>query len=240
MLEFYAIIIVGHLVADFLLQPKWLVEKKNNSILFLILHSLVHLVLTFLLFIVTEVENYGTVLTIVFLQHLIIDFIVIRLRKRSIPEFKLFIGDQIAHFSVLFLLTVFELEVYTSDFSAILLYFTIGIVGVTRFSSILIEKLMNYMVIVNPELKKILAEDLKYSGKFIGIIERLLIFIFVIINQPLGIGFLLTVKSWLRLKTGEDENKRIEYVLIGTLVSFFLAILFALFVRMVLVESEVI
>ncbi len=60
----------------------------------------------------------------------------------------------------------------------------------------------------------------------IGTLERLLIYIFVIVGQYSAIGFLVTAKSILRFgeikssaATGSDNRKEPEYVLIGTLMS---------------------
>ena len=57
-------------------------------------------------------------------------------------------------------------------------------------------------------------------------LERLFIFSFIILNYWEGIGFLLAAKSVFRfgdLSKTEDRNLT-EYILIGTLLSFGLAI----------------
>ncbi len=65
------------------------------------------------------------------------------------------------------------------------------------------------------------------GGLWIGRLERLLIFIFVGIGLPAGIGFLVAAKSILRFSDTRDDQKMAEYVLIGTLLSFSAAIVFA-------------
>jgi hypothetical protein len=64
------------------------------------------------------------------------------------------------------------------------------------------------------------------AGKIIGMLERLFIFGFIINDFWEGIGFLLAAKSIFRF--GDlKENKEVrltEYILIGTLLSFGLAI----------------
>ena len=68
--------------------------------------------------------------------------------------------------------------------------------------------------------------NLKNAGKWIGIIERVLILTFIILNQFEAIGFLIAAKSVFRfgeLKESEKQ-KRVEYILIGTLISFSVAI----------------
>ena len=69
-------------------------------------------------------------------------------------------------------------------------------------------------------------ESLNNAGKYIGMLERLFVFTFVITGNWEAIGFLLAAKSVFRfgdLKESKDR-KLTEYILIGTLLSFGLAI----------------
>jgi hypothetical protein len=71
------------------------------------------------------------------------------------------------------------------------------------------------------------TDSLKNAGKWIGIIERILILTFILVNQWAPIGFLLAAKSVFRfgdLRESKDQ-KRTEYILIGTLMSFTMAII---------------
>ena len=65
-----------------------------------------------------------------------------------------------------------------------------------------------------------LPSGLPDGGRMIGWLERGLIFILVIVNQPAGIGFLIAAKSVLRFDTASKDTKAGEYVIIGTLASF--------------------
>ncbi|RNC89996.1 MAG: DUF3307 domain-containing protein [Allomuricauda sp.] len=69
------------------------------------------------------------------------------------------------------------------------------------------------------------TEDLPNAGRLIGLTERWLVLVFILINQFGAVGFLLASKSILRYRSehGNGFNKT-EYVLIGTLLSFGLAI----------------
>ncbi|WGH78237.1 DUF3307 domain-containing protein [Jannaschia ovalis] len=57
------------------------------------------------------------------------------------------------------------------------------------------------------------------AGRLIGLLERSLILLLVIIGQPAGIGFLIAAKSVLRFEAASEARKA-EYVIIGTLASF--------------------
>jgi hypothetical protein len=84
-----------------------------------------------------------------------------------------------------------------------------------------------------------LSGGLKGAGKRIGYLERALILTFILINFPIGVGFLITAKSILRIsgpRTSKDSNERelSEYILAGTLLSFLLAIVISIGVLAVL------
>jgi len=63
---------------------------------------------------------------------------------------------------------------------------------------------------------------LRNAGRLIGITERFLVLTFMLLNQFAAIGFLIAAKSILRFQG--KESIKTEYVLIGTMLSFGLAI----------------
>ena len=69
-------------------------------------------------------------------------------------------------------------------------------------------------------------ESLKDAGKYIGVLERLLVFIFILAGHWEAVGFLITAKSVFRFGdlTASKERKLTEYILIGTLISFGIAV----------------
>ena len=64
--------------------------------------------------------------------------------------------------------------------------------------------------------------DLPNAGKLIGVVERLLSLVFVLLGQYEAVGFIIAAKSILRFAEGDKAKS--EYVLIGTLLSFSMAI----------------
>ncbi|GAB2537606.1 DUF3307 domain-containing protein [Rufibacter soli] len=74
--------------------------------------------------------------------------------------------------------------------------------------------------------------ELKEAGRWIGIIERVLIITFVLLNQYEAIGFLIAAKTIIRFK--ETDQRKSEYFLFGTLLSISLSIFMALGMKMVL------
>jgi len=63
------------------------------------------------------------------------------------------------------------------------------------------------------------------ASAWIGILECILIVIFILMSRVAAIGFLVAVKSIFRIsETQKDGNKKAEYFLLGTLVSFTFAV----------------
>jgi len=63
---------------------------------------------------------------------------------------------------------------------------------------------------------------LKQGGKYIGWLERFLVMLLLLMDQPNGIGFLIAAKSILRFGEIKDPSQRkvAEYIIIGTFLSF--------------------
>lgn len=64
--------------------------------------------------------------------------------------------------------------------------------------------------------------ELPNAGKLIGILERLLTLTFILVNHYEAVGFLIAAKSILRYRN--DDTLKTEYVLIGTMLSFGIAV----------------
>lgn len=71
--------------------------------------------------------------------------------------------------------------------------------------------------------------DLPNAGKLIGNVERILTFIFILLGQYAAIGFLMAAKSLLRFAEGDKAKS--EYVLVGTLLSFFIAVVIGIIIK---------
>lgn len=79
------------------------------------------------------------------------------------------------------------------------------------------------------------VSDQEYSmGRLIGLLERIFIFIFVLLNQYSAIGFILAAKGVTRFNNFKDDRTFAEYVLIGTLLSTLLALIIGWGVRLLI------
>ena len=67
-----------------------------------------------------------------------------------------------------------------------------------------------------------------HSGGIIGIAERSLMILFVVLGQYEAIGFLVAAKSILRFGESNSGDEKSEYVLTGTLLSLIIALVLGL------------
>ena len=63
------------------------------------------------------------------------------------------------------------------------------------------------------------ASGLARAGKWIGILERAIILIFLLQQQYGAIGLLITAKGLLRFNEKDKQEQKTEYILIGSLIS---------------------
>jgi len=226
MLELFLKLFLAHIVGDFVFQPnKWVKSKEDKKYKspYLYWHILIH---TIALLIVLQFNfNYWLGILIIVCSHYLIDLSKLYLIKKINVRW-LFLWDQLAHLVVIFgVVRIYE--IYEVDVSIFykpqLLLFIIAVLLVTIVASIVMK-----LIISKWELDSNSNEmSLNDAGKYIGILERLFIFVFIITNNWQGIGFLLAAKSVFRFGdlSRSEDRKLTEYILIGTLLSFGLAIL---------------
>ncbi|NJB37861.1 DUF3307 domain-containing protein [Croceivirga sp. JEA036] len=226
-------LLLAHFIGDFILQPaKWVVHKKAYKLKskYLYYHITVH----FLLLLLCTVFNYFGAIALIVISHLIIDGakLVFTTPKN---ERLLFILDQLLHLAFIaiavHLYYPFNIPLHEL-ISPKLLLLLLFLILVSFVSAILIKILLApYIQILFTEEDKTATADegasLPNAGKYIGILERLFVFGFILANQWAAIGLLIAAKSVFRFGDLNKGNNRklTEYVLIGTLLSFGLAIL---------------
>jgi len=218
-------LLLAHIIGDFFLQPeKWVKEKEAKKLKSpkLYLHIAIHFAL---LFIILWDLSLWPVIIIVGFSHLIIDAVKLILQKKKNKRLFFFI-DQILH--VLVIIATYyvytKTTLYFDDiFSEQHLLLITCLVFLTRPVSIIMKTIFTKWDITELTENN---ESLKDAGKYIGILERLLVFIFIITNHWEAVGFLITAKSVFRFGDLKKPKHRklTEYILIGTLISFGIAI----------------
>lgn len=228
-------LITAHLTGDFLLQTNNDVEKKKEWKVF----TKHILTLTGLSYLFLGAWNIWQVPLIILLSHALIDQVKLRWLKKSISNFFI---DQSLHLIVIILIAYYYSESF-NELSGLfwirlfdIIYVKILIVIssfilVTVFSGICVG------MIIKPYQEKlgtIQSEEARWvdigAGKMIGYLERFLILVLLLSNNAAGIGFLITAKSILRfseIKNNRDRSE-VEYILIGTLLSFSFGLIIAI------------
>ena len=91
---------LSHLVADFLLQPKWLVDLKMKRVIGIVFHAIMHAAVMVVLLLPTRIEALAAIFTVV-VAHGLIDQIKVNFQKKNLPFDFLFLIDQLAHLAVI-------------------------------------------------------------------------------------------------------------------------------------------
>ena len=221
-------ILLCHILGDFVLQPeKWVEDKETHKIKSskLYAHIGIHSLLLFLI-LQFNFKYIGAILLIV-ISHFLIDIAKIYIQKKHTKR-PFFFLDQLLHIIILSLVAYYYSS-FTINFDQVFteksILLIICILCTTYVSSILVNLIITQWSPEKQENGK--EQSLNNAGKYIGFLERLLVFIFIVIGKWEGVGFLLTAKSVFRYGdlTQSKDRKLTEYVLIGTLLSFSLAIL---------------
>ena len=246
-------LLIAHCVTDFFLQPgSWVADKKRRiwKSKFLWYHGLVTGLVAWLL--VWDPKLWWAIF-IITVTHVIIDGIKLSLQNRSgkiATEFRLFMADQLAHLVIIIIVWLSIVDGWNK--------MNILVRDLLPDSRILL-RLLGYLIMVGPVgfviqfltrrwASEIDTNDsLKNAGQWIGILERILIITLVYINEFGAIGFLITAKSLLRvidkpfvpgsepsLTKPFSPRKHTEYVLIGTFLSFAIAIITGLLINRLL------
>lgn len=205
----------GHLIADFWLQPtSWVSHKQTNGwkSVKLLIHVALASFLPVLFVFSTEIWWFFPV---IFVLHYISDVVKTR-QKNTIFSY---VADQAFHIIILLILST-TTSVSLPNNTGTFWVYCAGLVLVTQPLGILVGKFLKEVTKAGTE-----KETLDASA-WIGILERILIVIFVSMQQFHAIGFLVAAKSIYRFRdVHKDGAQKAEYYLLGTLFSFTLAIL---------------
>ena len=217
---------LAHLAGDFLLQPdSWVIGKETKRLRSwqLYLHSLIHFTLIMLL--VWDIAFWRWALLIA-VFHLMTDLLKLYAQHNKTKR-TWFFADQAVHLLFIYLVWIWcqDERIVFQDLTKEYIIALITILyALTQPTSVIIRLFISRW---SPDNSINNQDSLEKAGKYIGILERLFVFAFVITNNLAAIGFLLAAKSVFRfgdLKESRDR-KLTEYVLIGTLLSFGIAML---------------
>jgi hypothetical protein len=233
MSETFLALLAAHLVADFPLQPGWLVRHKRNPAV-LGLHAVAVSVVTIL-----AIGTWPTALLLILVTtHLVMDAVKVYLMEDSLFSFTF---DQVVHLLVIVGLAIafpqtlahgWWSQLQHDQLTAYLVSLCIlsGTIASLQVGAIVIRK-------ATAPFTRQIADDIQgldNGGAYIGFLERALVMLLILMDQPTGVGFLITAKSILRFGDVKDSSQRklTEYIIIGTFMSFGWGLLIAVLTQM--------
>ncbi len=222
-------LILSHLLADFVFQPKkWVDNRCARHFLspWLYLHTFIAALLA-LIFIGFQYWQFGLA---IFISHTLIDG-----WKSYRPQTVVyFLIDQFMHLLVItacwyytfYTLTDIKegLRLIKNDTTFWLL--TTAYIFLSFPAGIMIGQMTRKW---SDQLPR--SAGLANAGKWIGIVERVLILTFLLQDQYAAIGLLITAKGLLRFSEKDRQEEKTEYVLIGSLISFSIAVITGIIVK---------
>jgi hypothetical protein len=239
---------LAHIIGDFFLQSTKGIQNKEQKkwkSRYLYIHTLVHWVLLLLLTGIPRVTGTFSLSTLLYFWkpalvitglHLLIDGCKLQFQNTATKRSWFFI-DQGLHLLVILIVWSYTQKVHV-DLTLLTQVQVLAPLTAILFlltpTSFIIKTVISKWSPSATTLTRA-GGSLENAGEVIGILERLLIFLFVFLGKWEGIGFLLAAKSVFRfgdLKEAHDM-KLTEYVLIGTLLSFGMATLIALIAQKV-------
>lgn len=241
----FLLLLLAHVLVDFYWQPtRWVADKKEKKYKsrYLYLHILLVIVVSYI-----ALQQWTNPLPAIALgiAHGVIDLVKISFDKKG--SLTWFIADQAAHLVTIALTALILTSNILPGFEVLTNWLntpkTLATLTGAMFS---LNPVSFFVGILTKPWREELAslapgadDNLANAGRWIGMSERLLIFVFVLINQYSAIGFLIAAKSLLRYNDKSIDagippayiSKKSEYVLVGTLMSYTCAIAIALMVQ---------
>lgn len=231
-------LIIAHLLTDFVFQSNSWVNQRFKSgwhSRYLYLHGIIAGILAYLL------SGLWTLIWVplaIAATHIVID----GLKAKYENNIQSLVIDQLCHFAVILAVWLWLINPGPGELTALKETFLPGIkiwVIVAAYliiiwpSSVLISKLTEKWRkdVIDEEPAHIKDRSLENAGRWIGRLERFLILTLVLLKQYEAIGLLVAAKSIFRFSESRNVG---EYILIGTLISFTIAIIVGLIVSLFL------
>jgi len=229
-------LLVSHLLIDFAWQSnRWVAAKRARRFAAwpLYVHGLGAGLLAWLAVSSHHLDTWRWIVPLVTTTHILIDGLKDRIRNES----RAFLLDQAMHLIVL-AVVVLILNGATHPNAMVRPHPA----WVILFAFLVVWSAAGTMLgVLTRTWHEALQDDgLASAGLWIGRLERLLIVVFVLAGTMESVGWLVAAKSILRFPTRigngdrDDRHKRTEYVLVGTMASFAIALLTGLLARYLL------
>ena len=226
-LELFLCLVLAHLVADFVLQSNKVCKEKTDK-KWKSWYHYVHALLVFgLAWLVAWDVNFCWCALVIGSTHFVIDM----WKSYREENVKWFAVDQMLHIAMMAGVAWMwcSMNDWSMPFDIPVKYVALAIAVILCWkpANIFIKLMLKHYSVNMPEEQG----GGFNAGSLIGNIERWLILTFVIMQRYEAIGLLIAAKSIIRF--GDAQTRKSEYVLAGTLMSIFIAVLTGVMVTMV-------
>ena len=223
--DLFLCLLLAHLVADYLLQTNSICTDKTEKKWRSVYHYCHALAVYALAWLVSFDLHFWWCAAIVGISHFLIDIWKSYREERVVW----FVTDQLLHLCVIAAIAWFWCSLnewrVPFDISIKLIAIIVAALICWKPSNIFIKQLLqSYSV----DMPKDDANGFNV-GALIGTIERWLILIFVCMQRYDALGLLIAAKSIIRFS--EKDTAKTEYVLAGTLLSIFIAVVVGLMLK---------
>jgi hypothetical protein len=234
------LLLLGHVIGDFFLQPNAWVKDKNTQqghSRSLYYHGLVHgAIVLAIVGVATPTSLLGSLfIGLLFaVIHSLIDYVKVKVGQ----GFSWFIIDQLLHvLSILFLwfylfdsaIEQLKTLINDIDYNAALLI-ALAYLMMLKPASIVIGEILSKwsadLDVNSGDSHNTKAQSLPDAGKYLGYLERILVLTFILNGQYTAVGFVLAAKSIFRMGDLREAHDRkfTEYVMLGSLFSVSIAL----------------
>ena len=235
------LLLVGHVLADFLVQTEGVAARKETSVRALLEHGFWTFVTHLAVLPPFMSWTVGAAVAVLAVVHTVIDALRIHVEGEWGKTLGAFFLDQGLHVAAALAVFVFLRKagahrniiapypaVWLTPLRIAVVLFA-GYVLNARAGSMVVRKLLQRFLEAAPTSAPD-GPDFDKMGRVIGYLERFLMFTLVVLNQWIALGIVVAVKS-LRLATGDESEAVNCYRIIGTFASILVAVVTGIIVR---------
>ena len=231
---------IGHVLGVFYFTTKKIAEEKKKRYTGVIKHSIVYLTAMFVAIIPVLCSEMALAAAILSLAHYVVgsaEYVIIRKRKNR-DNGAVIIGGYILHVVNVFIM-VFVMTKSCADIRMIppatdvMTTFGISAFSAAKWiliiliihtpTNLAIQSILSGYRPAETDRGVITADN--RAGRMIGTIERLIMVLFIALEQYAALGLVLTAKSIARYDKIAKEPRFAEYYLLGTLLSTMVVVL---------------
>ncbi len=229
------LLLIAHVLGDFYFQTEKMAQEKMYKYSAVVMHSLEYLLVAICTMIPVMSLDMFCIATCLSLFHFLIDsgkYVLVKIKKISQTEY-IFIVDQLLHMLTILVMAYamfkwnFEISscnILNEIFTAygiekmMLAKWVLILLFLHKPSNILIQNMLSKYKPQESNDALLITVD-RQAGRRIGTLERVIMLMFLAMNQYAALGLVLTAKSIARYDRIAKDEKFAEYYLLGTLLS---------------------